>query len=110
MSGQVLDYKMKKVIIKYSVIISLFTFTLSKFFKRAIDQIVDVFLSPLLTIDINQDGKPDINQLRRWNLKFGNTELKLGQLIFAVIKLILQILVVYLILLFTLKYTSLIKL
>ena len=46
MSGQVLDYKMKKVIIKYSVIISLFTFTLSKFFKRAIDQIVDVFLSP----------------------------------------------------------------
>ena len=110
MSGQVLDYKMKKVIIKYSVIISLFTFTLSKFFKRAIDQIVDVFLSPLLTIDINQDGKPDINQLRKWNLKFGNTELKLGQLIFAIIKLILQILVVYLILLFTLKYTSLIKL
>ena len=110
MSGQVLDYKMKKVIIKYSVIISLFTFTLSKFFKRAIDQIVDVFLSPLLTIDINQDGKPDINQLRKWNIKFGNTELKLGQLIFAIIKLILQILVVYLILLFTLKYTSLIKL
>ena len=110
MSGQVLDYKMKKVIIKYSVIISLFTFTLSKFFKRAIDQIVDVFLSPLLTIDINQDGKPDINQLRKWNMKFGNTELKLGQLIFAIIKLILQILVVYLILLFTLKYTSLIKL
>lgn len=110
MSVQVLDYKMKKVIIKYSVIISLFTFTLSKFFKRAIDQIVDVFLSPLLTIDINQDGKPDINQLRKWNIKLGNTELKLGQLIYAIIKLILQILVVYLILLFTLKYTSLIKL
>ena len=110
MSGQVLDYKMKKVIIKYSVIISLFTFTLSKFFKRAIDQIVDVFLSPLFAIDINQDGKPDINQLRKWNIKFGDTELKFGQLIFAIIKLILQILVVYLILLFTLKYTSLIKL
>lgn len=110
MSGQVLDYKMKKVIIKYSVIISLFTFTLSKFFKRAIDQIVDVFISPLLTVDINQDGQPDVNQLRKWNIKFGNTELKIGQLIFALIKLVLQILIVYLILLFTLKYTSLIKL
>jgi hypothetical protein len=110
MSRQVLDYKMKKVIIKYSVIISLFTFTLSKFFKRAIDQVVDVFLSPLLTVDINQDGQPDIHQLSKWNIKIGNAELKIGQLIFAIIKLVLQILVVYLILSFILKYTSLIKL
>lgn len=109
MSGQVLDYKMKKVIIKYSVIISLFTFTLSKFFKRAIDQVVDVFLSPLLTVDINQDGKPDLKQLERWNINIGNTNLKIGQLIFAIIKLVLQILVVYLILSFILNYTSLIR-
>ena len=110
MSAEVLDYKMKKVIIKYSVIISLFTFTLSKFFKRAIDQIVDVFLSPLLTVDINQDGQPDLRQLRKWNINIGNSELRIGQLIFALIKLILQILVVYLILSFILNYTNLIRL
>jgi hypothetical protein len=109
MSNPVLDVKMKKVIIKYSVIISLFTFTLSKFFKRAIDQIVDVFLSPLLTVDINQDGKPDLKQLKKWNFKLGHTEIKVGQLIFATIKLVLQILVVYLILSFILNYTNLIR-
>ena len=110
MTQPVIDLKMKKVIIKYSVIITLFTFTLSKFFKNAIDQIVDVFLSPLLTVDINQDGRPDLKQLQRWDVKIGNTQLKLGQLIFATLKLVLQIFIVYVILSIILNYTNLIAL
>jgi hypothetical protein len=107
--SQHIDLKMRKVIIKYSVIIALFTFTVSKFFKTAIDQIVDVFLSPLLTVDINKDGKPDLKQLQRMDIKIGNVNFKIGQLLFAIIKLFLQILVVYLILSFILNHTNLIK-
>jgi len=110
MTAPVVDLKMKKVIIKYSVIIALFTFTVSKFFKTAIDQIVDVFLCPLLTVDINQDGKPDLKQLQKLDIKIGNINFKFGQLLFALIKLFLQIVIVYLILSYILNYTSLIKL
>lgn len=110
MTAPVVDLKMKKVIIKYSVIIALFTFTVSKFFKTAIDQIVDVFLCPLLTVDINQDGKPDLKQLQKLDIKIGNVNFKFGQLLFALIKLFLQIVIVYIILSYILDYTNLIKL
>ena len=108
MTNQI-DPNIKKIIIKYSVIVALFTFTVSRFFKTAIDQIVDVFLSPLLTVDINQDGKPDLKQLKKMDVKIGNVNFKFGQLLFAIIKLFLQILIVYLILCYVLNHTHLIK-
>ena len=64
-----IDNKLKKVIIKYSVIISLFTFVVSKFFKKAIDEIVDVFLVVIFHIDIDKNGEPDLVQLQKYNIK-----------------------------------------
>ena len=105
----IVDDKLKKIIIKYSVIISLFTFVVSKFFKKAIDEIVDVFLVIIFHIDTDKNGEPDLVQLQKYNIKILNINFSLGKLIYAILKLIFQILIVYTILIFTLKYTNLIK-
>lgn len=108
-NSTIIDNKLKKVIIKYSVIISLFTFVVSKFFKKAIDEIVDVFLVVIFHIDMDKNGEPDLVQLQKYNIKILNIHFSLGKLIYAMLKLIFQILIVYAILVFILKYTDLIK-
>ena len=108
-NSKIIDYKLKKIIIKYSVIISLFTFVVSKFFKKAIDEIVDVFLVVIFHIDLDKNGEPDLVQLQKYNIKIYNINFSLGKLIYAIFKLLFQILIVYVILICILKYTKLIK-
>lgn len=105
-----LDYKLRRVIIKYSVIISLFTFTLAKYFKNAIDDIADFFLIILLSIDLDNNGEPDVVQIKKYSFTLFNIKFAVGKLFYGLFRLLLQIIIVYLILITVLKTSKLIKL
>lgn len=110
MANVIVDEKIRKMIIKYSVIISLFTFTVSHFFKKGIEDVADVFIDMALTLDLDRNGEPDLSQLKRFNINILGVNMAMGNLIYALLKLFLQLAIVYLIILAVIKYTSLVRL
>ena len=104
-----IDKDLRNVIIKYSVIVSLFTFTLAKYFKNAIDDIADFFLIILLSIDLDNNGEPDVTQIKKYSFTIYKTKFAVGKLFYGLIRLILQIIIIYLILLMILRTSKLIK-
>lgn len=105
----IIDQKLERVIIKYSVLVTLFTFILSRMISKSVADIIDVFLGFLFQFDFDKNGVADITQLKKIDLNFGKYTFSLGKLVFAILKLILQILVIILIIKFIISYTHLIK-
>jgi len=105
----IIDEKIEKVIIKYSVIITLFTFVLSKMVYRSVEDIVDVFLGFIFQFDFDKNGVPDISQLKSIDIHVGKYTFSLGKLIYVLIKLAIQILIVMFIIKLVIKYTNFVK-
>lgn len=105
----IIDDKLEKIIIKYSVIITLFTFVLSKMVYRSVEDMVDIFLGFIFQFDFDRNGVPDISQLKKVDIHIGNYTFSLGKLLYILIKLIFQLLIVMLIIKVVIQYTNFIK-
>lgn len=107
--GVILDGELERVIIKYSVIITLFTFVLSKMVSKSVSDIVDVFLGFLFQFDFDRNGVPDLTQLKKIDVKIFKMKFSLGKLIYAVIKLAIQILIIMTLIKIFIVYTPFIR-
>lgn len=105
----IIDGELEKVIIKYSVIITLFTFVLSKMVSKSVSDIVDVFLGFLFQFDFDRNGVPDITQLKKIDIDIFGMHLSLGKLIYAIIKLAVQVLIIMLLIKIFIVYTPFIR-
>lgn len=99
----------KKFIIKYTVIASVFTWLLSTQLRELLDAIVDNISEPLFSMDINADGKPDIQQLNKMIANVFGFKFPVGKILLGLIKTTLALLLIYLSIWFLHKYTDLIK-
>lgn len=100
----------QKFIIKYTVIASVFTWLLSAQLRELLDAIVDNISEPLFSMDINSDGKPDIQQLNKMIANIFGFKFPVGKILLGLIKTLLSILIIYLSVWFLYNYTDLIKL
>lgn len=107
--GIILDGELERVIIKYSVIITLFTFVLSKMVSKSVSDIVDVFLGFLFQFDFDRNGVPDLTQLKKIDITIFEMKFSLGKLIYAVIKLAVQILIIMTLIKICIVYTPFIR-
>lgn len=99
----------KKFIIKYTVIASVITWLISAFLKDFMDELVDNIINPFFSIDLDNDGKPDIQQLNMMVTEFLGHKFPLGKLLLAFIKITIAILVIYLTVIMLYYYTNLLK-
>ena len=99
----------KKFIIKYTVLASVFTWLLSTQLRELLDAIVDNISEPLFSMDINADGKPDIQQLNKMIASVFGFKFPIGKILLGIIKTALAILLIYISIWFLYRYTDLIK-
>tara|TARA_B100000123_G_scaffold264111_1_gene233864 strand:+ start:334 stop:588 length:255 start_codon:yes stop_codon:yes gene_type:complete len=78
--------------------------------KDFLNNIISLLIEPFFSIDLNENGEPDLKELVKYTLKIGKIKIPLGRLILETIKIILQILFIYGIIKTILNYTDLIKL
>ena len=100
--------EIKTFIIKASVISSLIIWVLGSQVRDFIDCIVSAILKPLFSVDINNDGEPDLEELKRMIIQIGTYKFQFGKLLYALLEIIIKIVVVLLILSVIMKYTDLI--
>ena len=86
-SKQVTDFK--QFIIKYSFISSILMWTLSDRAQNLIRLGIDAFVDPIFAIDLNNDGEPDIDRIKRLQLSFCGIHIKYGEFLVELVKSII---------------------
>ena len=104
-----MDDKLTKFVIKYSIISSIAVFVIGGHLKDFSSNLIDLIIEPLFSIDLNNDGNPDLKELDKFNLRIGSITFPLGKIFLIIIKIFLEIIVIYYIVLFILKNTKLVK-
>lgn len=105
----IISTKLKKFIIKYSLISSLFVWALGYHFKDFTQCIIDTIVHPLMSIDLDQNGEPDLLQFKRLKITINNVQFPIGKLIIGTIDFIVKILLIMLFVWLILNYSTLIK-
>lgn len=102
------DMTLKDFIIKYTLIASITVWVLGSQIKEFLLSFISILVEPFFSIDLNENGEPDLKELVKFNIQIGKIKIPLGKLIMETIKLVLQLLFMYAILKYILNYTSLI--
>ena len=84
---QVNDFK--QFIMKYSLISSILMWTLSDRAQNLIRLGIDAFVDPIFAIDLNNDGEPDIDRIKRLQLSFCGIHIRYGEFLVELIKSII---------------------
>ena len=84
---QVNDFK--QFIMKYSFISSILMWTLSDRAQNLIRLGIDAFIDPIFAIDLNNDGEPDIDRIKRLQLSFCGIHIRYGEFLVELIKSII---------------------
>lgn len=104
------DPNIKDFIVKYTIISSIVVWVLSSQVKDFLFNVISLLIEPFFSIDLNDNGEPDLKELVKYSFKMGKLKIPLGKIILETIKLVLQIMVMYFIILMIIKYTNLVKL
>ena len=98
-----------KFIIKQAILTTAFTYLTGQVQKLA-SVFVDTVIEPLFSVDLDNDGNPDLKQLEKYVVKLFNIKFSLGKLVSQIVKFIFFLGFTFIILTFFMKYTHLIKL
>ena len=101
--------KISQFMIKYSIISSVIVWIIGSSLQQGLTNILDALMSPLFKMDLNDDGTPDLHQLKEMDVKIGNYNLPAGILLFNIIQVGIKVLIVYAVLYFILFKTSLVN-
>ena len=83
---------------------SILTFIVAKLYIKYIDDLISCLIDPFLSIDLNNDGKPDLKQLKNMVLQFKNIKIPIGLIIYNTIIFIINIYLLYIIVILIMKY------
>lgn len=90
-----LKLEVKKLIFKYSVITTVISLLLADLYVSYSSKYINLILTPLFSIDLNNDGEPDLTQLKKYNLKLLQTyNLPIGLIIYHTFILALKLLLI----------------
>lgn len=101
---QVNDFK--QFIMKYSFISSILMWTLSDRAQNLIRLGIDSFVDPIFAIDLNNDGEPDIDRIKRLQLSFCGIHIRYGEFLVELIKSIIICFGMYKLINYLIKYTD----
>ena len=93
-------------IIKTSVLTSLFVWLLGNKSSEFLTSITNLLIDPIFSIDLNNNGEPDLKELEKFNIKIGGKKLLVGKIILEFVKLIFHMFVIYIIIYYGIKKTK----
>ena len=102
------EHEIKTFIIKASVVSSLIIWVLGSQVRDFVDCLVSIILKPFFSIDLDNDGEPDLEELKNMVIKIGSYKFQLGKLLYTLIEIVLKISIIISILYIIISYTDLI--
>lgn len=97
----------KKIVLRYSIITSVICLIIADLYVAYSDKFINYFLLPILSVDLNNDGEPDLTQMKKYNLKlFNKFNFPIGLIVFHIIILLMKIFLLAWLLKFILKYVK----
>lgn len=94
---------LKKYIINISVLTSTIVLIVANMYTEYIDKILKDLIAPLFSIDLDNNGIPDLQQLKNYYITVRNVKFPVGNLIYNLSILIIKIFILYLITVYLLK-------
>ena len=104
-----IDRGVKTFIIKHAVIASAFSFIIGFQIRELSIVLVDSLVEPLFSLDLNNDGKPDLKQLSNYVAKVFGISFPLGKIFLELVKTVVTILLIYVVIKYFMKYTPFLK-
>ena len=98
-----------KFLVKYTVVVSVITWIISAQLRTLSAVLINVIIEPLFSIDLNNDGEPDLKQLEKYVMKSMGFKFPLGKLLLEILKTIVTIVMVYFGVMAITKHTDLLK-
>lgn len=102
-----IDGNFRKFLIKHTVLASAITFLLGFQIRSLISELIDTVINPLFSVDLNNDGEPDLKQIRKFTANIFGIKYPVGKLFLELIKTAVTIFVIYLSVVFITRYTDL---
>ncbi len=101
-------HTIKEFIIKYTIISSIITMIIGIQLKDFIFKFISLLIDPLFSIDLNENGEPDLKEMVKYSIKIGKCIIPVGKIFLELLKLILYLVIVYYLLNFIIKNTDLV--
>lgn len=64
-------------------------------------------VNPIFSIDLNNDGEPDLQQIKKWSVMFCNTKIPLGLLSYNIIIIFVKLMILLIFIKLLIKYVHL---
>lgn len=97
-------------VIKYTIIGTSVAFILGQTVKEFIVILADTLTNPFFSVDLDNNGKPDLKELNSYATRLFGFKFPLGNLIMSLIKIAITFFVIYWLVKFLINYTNLVKL
>tara|TARA_Y100000389_G_C17433638_1_gene504197 strand:- start:1355 stop:1678 length:324 start_codon:yes stop_codon:yes gene_type:complete len=94
-------------ILKYTVISSVLCLILADIYKQHINALISYVIDPIFSIDLDQNGEPDLKQLKGWSVTLKQTTVPIGLIIYNVFIVTLKLALLFTILHILIKYLNL---
>ena len=103
------ELSVREFIIKYTVFTSIVVWIIGSFSKTFLSDFIDLIIQPFFSIDLNENGEPDLKEIIKYNLTIGNIKFPIGKIGLILLKFIIQIVIIYYIVYFIINYTDLVN-
>lgn len=103
------ELSVREFVIKYTVCTSILVWIIGSFSKTFLSDFIDLILQPFFSIDLNENGEPDLKEILKYNLTIGNIKFPIGKIGLILLKFVIQVVIVYYIVYFIINYTDLVN-
>lgn len=103
------ELSVREFVIKYTVCTSIVVWVIGSFSKTFLSDFIDLIIQPFFSIDLNENGEPDLKEILKYNLTIGNIKFPIGKIGLILLKFIIQIVIIYYIVYFIINYTDLVN-
>lgn len=86
---------LKKYIINVSVLTSTIVLIVASLYNEYMDKILRDLLAPFVSADLNNDGEPDLKQLREMIVHIGSIKFPIGNFFYNLFMLTIKIIILY---------------
>jgi large-conductance mechanosensitive channel len=86
---------LKKYIINISVLTSTIVLIIAQLYNEYMDKILKDLLAPLVSIDLDNNGEPDLKELKNYTIKINGLIFPIGNIIFNIFILTIKLLILY---------------
>ncbi len=76
----------KTFVLKYSLVGGIIMWTVNGQIKEYLTSIINNLIDPLFSMDLDQNGKPDLDIIKKWKVKVGGATFPIGKFVLDTIK------------------------